>query len=174
MSSIDKFYIPSASTMYISLRPYEEYTKANSLPPVTIVPVSFLMQVQNDNTSLEDLSRYRKLGYEHVEEEKVLLDSLLTLYRKRVEIAQSHLLALEELYSAIMADLDVSNSLYKPLAWPALDCLEKDIESHRHYIHRTQCDLDKVTFPMGPRSIVQSIKEATNAAKRLHPKYADS
>ncbi|KAG8775039.1 hypothetical protein FRC15_000834 [Serendipita sp. 397] len=27
---------------------------------------------------------------------------------------------------------------------------------------------------MGPRSIVQSIKEATNAAKHLYPKYADS
>ncbi|KAG8811480.1 hypothetical protein FRC18_003451, partial [Serendipita sp. 400] len=112
MSLIGKFYIPSVSTMTIkskldprggsrllngtdvikrsvhwlsirTVRPYEEYTKTNSLPPVTIVPVSFLMQVQNDNTSLEDLSRYRKLGYEHVEEEKVLLDSLLTLYRKR-------------------------------------------------------------------------------------------
>ncbi|KAG8810598.1 hypothetical protein FRC18_003974 [Serendipita sp. 400] len=132
------------------------------------------MQVQSNNASLEDLSKYRKLGYEHVEEEKVLLDGLVTFYRKRVEIAQSYLKALEELYSITVAEFDASNSLYELLARPAFDCLGKDIEGHRHYIHRTQHDLDKVTFPMGPRSVVQSIKEDTEAAKRLYPEYADS
>ncbi|KAG8793161.1 hypothetical protein FRC20_001137 [Serendipita sp. 405] len=132
------------------------------------------MQAQGDNSSLEDLSKYRKPGYEYVEDEKALLDGLVTFYRKRLEIAEIYLRAIEALYSTTVAGLDASNSLYELLALPALDCLEKDITGHRHYVHSTQCDLDKVTFPMGPRSIAQSIQEDTDAAKRLYLEYADS
>ncbi|KAG8811610.1 hypothetical protein FRC17_002379, partial [Serendipita sp. 399] len=41
------------------------------------------MQTQHDNSSEEVLSMYRKRGYEYVEEEKTVLDELVTLYRKR-------------------------------------------------------------------------------------------
>ncbi|KAG8751484.1 hypothetical protein FRC14_007827 [Serendipita sp. 396] len=129
------------------------------------------MQAQEAKESLEDLSKYRKLGYEHVEEEKVLLDSLIVLYRKRLDVAQSHLKVLEGLYSTSLTDFDTTNSLYEPLIRPALDSLGKDIEGYRQYIHRSQSDLDKVTFPMGPHSIVQSIKEDMDIVKRSYPEY---
>ncbi|KAG8773437.1 hypothetical protein FRC15_002002 [Serendipita sp. 397] len=83
------------------------------------------MQAQGDNSSLEDLSKYRKPGYEYVEDEKALLDGLVTFYRKRLEIAEIYLRAIEALYSTTVAGLDASNSLYELLALPALDCLEK-------------------------------------------------
>ncbi|KAG8852510.1 hypothetical protein FRB91_006407 [Serendipita sp. 411] len=147
------------------------------------------MQAQEAKESLEDLSKYRKLGYEHVEEEKVLLDSLIVLYRKRLDVARGHLKVLEGLYSTTLTDFDTTNSLYEPLIRPALDCLAKDIEGYRQYIHRSQSDLDKVTFPMvspaqtiedlstssdleqGPHSIVQSIKEDMDIVKRSYPEY---
>ncbi|KAG9046211.1 hypothetical protein FS842_000971 [Serendipita sp. 407] len=42
-----------------------------------------MLVLQNKGTSLEDLSKYKKRGFEYVEAEKVVLDALVALHRKR-------------------------------------------------------------------------------------------
>ncbi|KAG8849291.1 hypothetical protein FRB91_010073 [Serendipita sp. 411] len=48
-----------------------------------------MLVLQNNDPSLEDLSKYKKRGFEYVEEEKMALDAVVMLYQKRLEIAQN-------------------------------------------------------------------------------------
>ncbi|KAG9039859.1 hypothetical protein FS842_003109 [Serendipita sp. 407] len=43
-----------------------------------------MLILQNNDPSLEDLSKYKKRGFEYVEEEKMVLDALVVLYHKRL------------------------------------------------------------------------------------------
>ncbi|KAG8832107.1 hypothetical protein FRC17_002053 [Serendipita sp. 399] len=132
------------------------------------------MQIQTSLSSEKDLSKYKKLGYEYVEEEKVVLDSLVLLYRKRLEIAQNHLKSLEELYFVSENSFNPSSTLHGSLISPIIVCLQRDIDGHRQYIEKARNDLAVLTFPIGPRSVVQDIKRDIGLVKPLYSDYEDS
>ncbi|KAG8866609.1 hypothetical protein FRC20_008015 [Serendipita sp. 405] len=133
-----------------------------------------MLVLQNEDTGPEDLSKYRKRAFEYVEEEKIVLDALVVLYRKRLEIVQNHSKALEELRSTTMNILDTSSSLYDVLVRPVMDCLRKDIESYTQYTRDIEQDLTRITFTSGPRLEASIIEQDLDAVKRLYREYSAS
>ncbi|KAG9045442.1 hypothetical protein FS842_001184, partial [Serendipita sp. 407] len=133
-----------------------------------------MLVLQNEDTGPEDLSKYRKRAFEYVEEEKIVLDALVVLYRKRLEIVQNHSKALEELRSTTMNTLDTSSSLYDALVRPVIDCLRKDIESYTQYARDIEQDLTRITFTSGPRLEASIIEQDLDAVKRLYREYSAS
>ncbi|KAG8830445.1 hypothetical protein FRC17_004855 [Serendipita sp. 399] len=132
------------------------------------------MQVQPKNSSEEDLSKYEKRGYEYVEEEKVALDEIVLLYRKRLEVMQNHLKALEEVHAMAMASFNPASTLHELLIVPILECLQKDLQGQKKCIQDSEEDLESITFPPGPYRDAGIIKKDLKAVEPLYSEYKSS
>ncbi|KAG8832108.1 hypothetical protein FRC17_002054 [Serendipita sp. 399] len=102
------------------------------------------MQAHNDNSSEEDLSKYKKRGYD--------------------------LKTLEELHATTKVTFDPASTLYGPLVSPALNY----IEGYKLYVRSAEDDLAKITFQTGPHAVVQDIKRDREALTTLYPDYEAS